>query len=144
MKPCSVSCCSAFLCFFFSWKLRLLCRAKTNKVHCTLNHFELNYDLKIKANFFQNITSTTKNGWIFKLGKLLRLQFIEWFEEKHNEKCWIIGLVTAKRKLERLQFSTSSSFVKIWSACSCEFKAYFWTFWAFYHLLFVLETIGVN
>ena len=37
---------------------------------------------------------------------------------------------TAKRKLERLQFSTSSSFVKIWSACSCEFKAYFWTFWA--------------
>ena len=36
-------------------------------------------------------------------------------------------LFTAKRKLERLQFSTSSSFVKIWSACSCEFKAYFWT-----------------
>ena len=32
---------------------------------------------------------------------------------------------TAKRKLERLQFSTSSSFVKIRSACSCEFKAYF-------------------
>ena len=28
---------------------------------------------------------------------------------------------TAKRKLERLQFLTSSSFVKIWSACSCEF-----------------------
>ena len=38
--------------------------------------------------------------------------------------------LTAKRKLERLHFSTSSSFVKIWSACSCEFKAYFWTFWA--------------
>ena len=37
---------------------------------------------------------------------------------------------TAKRKLERRQFSTSSSCVKIWSACSCEFKAYFWTFWA--------------
>ena len=51
---------------------------------------------------------------------------------------------TAKRKLERLQFSTSSSFVKIWSACSCEFKAYFWTFLALYHLLFDLETIGVN
>ena len=51
---------------------------------------------------------------------------------------------TAKRKLERLKFSTSSSFVKIWSACSCKFKAYFWTFWALYHLLFDLETIGVN
>ena len=51
---------------------------------------------------------------------------------------------TAKRKLERLQFDTSSSFVKIWSACSCEFKAYFLTFWALYHLLFDLETIGVN
>ena len=51
---------------------------------------------------------------------------------------------TAKRKVERLQFSTSSSFVKIWSVCSCEFKAYFWTFWALYHLLFDLETIGVN
>ena len=51
---------------------------------------------------------------------------------------------TAKRKLERLQFSTSLSCVKIWSACSCEFKAYFWTFWALYHLLFDLETIGVN
>ena len=52
--------------------------------------------------------------------------------------------ITAKRKLEILQFSTSSSFVKIWSACSCKFKAYFWTFWALYHLLFDLETIGVN
>ena len=51
---------------------------------------------------------------------------------------------TAKRRLERLQFSTSSSFVKIWSACSCEFKAYFWTFWALYHVHFDLETIGVN
>ena len=51
---------------------------------------------------------------------------------------------TAKKNLERLQFSTSSSFFKIWSACSCEFKAYFWTFWALYHLLFDLETIGVN
>ena len=53
-------------------------------------------------------------------------------------------IFTAKRKLDRLQFSTSSSFVKIWSACSCEFKAYFWTFWTLYHLLFDLETIGVN
>ena len=52
--------------------------------------------------------------------------------------------VTAKRKLERLQFSTSSSFVRIWSACSSEFKTYFWTFWALYHLLFDLETIGAN
>ena len=51
---------------------------------------------------------------------------------------------TAKRKLERLQFSTSSSFFKIGSACSCEFKAYFGTFWALYHLLFDLETIGIN
>ena len=56
----------------------------------------------------------------------------------------ILGLFTAKRKLERLQFSTSSSFVKIWSACSGEFKAYFSTFWTLYHLLFDLETIGVN
>ena len=51
---------------------------------------------------------------------------------------------TAKKKLERLQFSASSLFFKIWSACSCEFKAYFWTFWGLYHLLFDLETIGVN
>ena len=60
---------SIFIFLFFSWKLRLLCRAKTNKVRCTLNHFELgklNYNLKIKAIFFQNITSTA-NGWIFKL-----------------------------------------------------------------------------
>ena len=57
---------------------------------------------------------------------------------------WEIVDCTAKRKLERLQFSTSSSFVKIWSACSCEFKTYFWTFWALYHLLFDLETIGVT
>ena len=40
------------------------------------------------------------------------------------------NFVTAKRKLERHQFSTSSLFVKIWSACSCEFKAYLLTFWA--------------
>ena len=52
---------------------------------------------------------------------------------------------TAKRKLEIvLQFSTLTSFVKIWSASSCEFKAYFWTFWALCHSLFYLETIGVN
>ena len=52
--------------------------------------------------------------------------------------------VQLRGKLERLQFSTSSSFVKIWSACRSEFKAYFWTFWALYHLLFDLETIGVG
>ena len=46
-------------------------------------------------------------------------------------------LHTAKRKLERLQFSTL--LVK-----NCEFKACFGTFWALYHLLFDLETIGVN
>ena len=65
----------------------------------------------------------------------------------NNMKSFILRycvFVTAKRKLERLQFSTSSSFAKIWSACSCEFKAYIWTFWALYHLLFDLETIGVN
>ena len=53
-------------------------------------------------------------------------------------------LCTAKKKLERLQFSNSSLLFKIWSACSCEFKAYFWTYWALYHLLFYLETIKVN
>ena len=37
----------------------------------------------------------------------------------------VLRCVTAKKKLERLQFSTSSSFFKILSACSCEFKAYF-------------------
>ena len=51
---------------------------------------------------------------------------------------------TAKSKVGRLQFWTSSSFVKIWSACNCESKAYFWTFWALHHLLFDVETIGVN
>ena len=54
------------------------------------------------------------------------------------------GPSKAMRKLERLQFSTSSSFVKIWSACSCEFKTYFWTFWALHHLLFDLESIVIN
>ena len=52
--------------------------------------------------------------------------------------------VTAKTKLERLWFSTSSSFVKIWSAFSFVFKAYCWTFLALYHLFFDLETIGIN
>ena len=52
--------------------------------------------------------------------------------------------VQLRGKLERLQFSTSSSFVKILSACKSEFKAYFWTFWALYDLLFDLETIEVN
>ena len=42
----------------------------------------------------------------------------------------------AKRELERLQFSTSSSFVKIWNAWSCEFKAYFWIFSGFITLSF--------
>ena len=65
------------------------------------------------------------------------------FAEHLSNFCLMI-VCTAKRKLERLQFSTSLSFVKIWSACSCEFKAYFWTFGALYHLLFDLETIGVN
>ena len=45
-------------------------------------------------------------------------------------------LCTVKRKLERLQFPTSSSFVKIWSACSCEFKAYFLNFLGFIPLAF--------
>ena len=49
-------------------------------------------------------------------------QFISWTN-------WV-NSGTAKRKLESLQFSTSSSFVKIWIACSCEFKGYIWTFWA--------------
>ena len=54
------------------------------------------------------------------------------------------GWHTAKRKLERLPFSTSSSFVKIWGACSCEFKGYFWTFWALINLFVDLEIIEVN
>jgi hypothetical protein len=67
------------------------------------------------------------------------------YETKHRAKNSIPFFCgTAKRKLERLQFSASSLFVKIWSACSCEFKAYFLTFWALYSLLFDLETIGVN
>ena len=43
---------------------------------------------------------------------------------------------TAKRKLERLQFSTSSSFLKIGSACSCKFKAYCWTLLGFIPVVF--------
>ena len=57
---------------------------------------------------------------------------------------YLLLLFTAKKKLERLQFWTSSSFFKIWSACSGKFKAYFLTLWALYHLLFDLETSGVN
>ena len=51
------------------------------------------------------------------------------------------ALITAKKKLERLQFWTSSSFFKIWSACSGKFKAYFLTLWALYHLLFDLKLL---
>ena len=66
--------------------------------------------------------------------------FIDYFKFFLQKGFWD----TAKRKLERLQFWTSSLFVKIWSACSCEYKAHFWTFWTLYHLFFDLETIGVN
>ena len=74
-----------------------------------------------------------KDFWYFTKNLCLTLPTFEF-----QDSC------TAKRKLERLHFSTSSSFFKIWSACSCEFKAYFWSFWTLYHLLFDLETIGVN
>ena len=80
--------------------------------------------------------------------KIVPYEMNSWFESlllaRYIRKFLISFTYTAKRKLERLQFSASSSFVKIWSACSCEFKAYFWTFWALYHLLFDLETIEVN
>ena len=85
---------------------------------CTMGRITNKFDIIMKKKIRNQVFSAKKN--------LVKSQF------------------TAKRKLERLQFSTSSSFVKIWSACSCEFKAYFWTFWALYHLLFDLETIGVN
>ena len=45
---------------------------------------------------------------------------------------------TAKTKLERLQFSTSSLFFKIWSTCSCEFKAYFFYFSGLYTTCFLI------
>jgi hypothetical protein len=38
--------------------------------------------------------------------------------------------------------SIRTSFVKIWIACSYEFKSNFWIFRCLYHLLFDLETIG--
>ena len=88
----------------------------------------------------QNYTCKVKTAkqWIYHdHGGLVRL-LAQW------SGVWNIKADTAKRKLERLQFSTSSSFVKICSACSYEFKAYFWTFGALYHLLFDLETIRVN
>ena len=59
-----------------------------------------------------------------------------WQEINKWKNLWVESQVqqcssTAKMKLERLHFSTSSSFFNIWSACSCEFKVYFWTFWLY-------------
>ena len=100
--------------------------------------------LKINIQF-KNQGAVKQKKTLSHLG-LLRLNILEWSHfwspEKQIQKkvdFWKFRYrVTAKRKLERLQFSISSSFFKIWSACSCEFKVYFWTFWALYHLLFYL------
>ena len=50
--------------------------------------------------------------------------------------------VTVVIKYERHKMSIGTSFVKIWNACSCEFKPNFLIFWCLYHLRFDLETIG--
>ena len=55
---------------------------------------------------------------------------------------WKSNVLTAKRKLERLQFSTSSSFVKIVPVV-VNFKPIFELF-GLYNTCFDLETIGVN
>ena len=52
--------------------------------------------------------------------------------------------VTAKRKLERLQVSTSSSFSKFEVPVVVNLKHIFELFGLYTHLLFDLETIGVN
>ena len=82
---------------------------------------------------FGSITARAVQPYNPFLKNKLWLLLIEWAWKQRKLQI----MCTAKRKLERLQFST-------WSACNCEFKAYFWTFWALYHLLFDLETIGVN
>jgi hypothetical protein len=80
--------------------------------------------------------------WLDNKYSIFAIRYVHWFFFHFDKNSDIES--TAKRKLERLQFSTSSSFFKIWCACSCEFKAYFWIFLALYHLLFDLETIKVN
>ena len=54
------------------------------------------------------------------------------------------SIFTAKRKLERRQFSTSSSFVKIEVPVVVNLKHIFELFGALHHLLFDLENMGVN
>ena len=100
--------------------------------------FANNWWMKVQVKIIKWLTHMVKNNYLSRF-KTVTISVLDKFcNEKDKQYC------TAKRKLERLQISTSSSFVKIWSACSCEFKAYFWTFWALYHMLFDLETIGVN
>ena len=77
----------------------------------------------------QNSSKIRKIGFIN--WNICKVIFIYLFIDQAQ---WIF--YTAKRKLERLQFSTSSSFVKIWSACSCKFKAYLWTFLGLIQLAF--------
>ena len=121
----------AMICFCLS--LDIVRRPQNLKKSPTF--FEIYLVTSKKREIFSNYFSLLITSELKELDFSYSILFMIW-----NFCC----LSTAKRKLERLKFSTSSSFVKIWSASSCEFKVYFWTFWAIYHLLFDLETIGVN
>ena len=70
----------------------------------------------------QNLTLEAATG--VHAATLHNVRFDGLFVQKLS-KYLMHAIHTAKIKLERLQFSTSSSFVKIRSACSCEFKTYF-------------------
>ena len=112
-------------------------------VLCKFLWFMVSYKL-LNCNYFTIVWCKKTKAWYIYFCFYCTPIFDRTFFEGLTINDSLANLVTAKMKLERLQKSTSSSFFKVWSACSCEFKAYFWTFWALYHLLFELKTIGVR
>ena len=126
--------------------IRCSCKVSNGKVGWNQEFLFFTLRRKTKCILYTNIGTyqTISVVFVFMEGKIIEPLVHEYSELSIFQQAKIWTLFTAKRKLERLQFSTSSSFVKIWNACNCEFKAYFWIFWALYHLLFDLETIRDN
>ena len=110
------------VCIFKTFKKSILKMSVKNQFKC-----DFRISLHQLWGPFQTLPLLHFSAFSAKLGCCLVYQTFLWCN--HAIESWVITF-TAKRKLERRQFSTSSSFFKIWSACSCEFKAYLWTFWA--------------
>ena len=107
-----------FLLFF------LKTNEKTNRPEVSYSQEETKSQLISKANW-QVVNSSKKrtNEFIF---ITMRCVFIRFLEEIEDTKKTFRNYLTFRK----MSIFNSSSFVKIWSACSCEFKALFWTFWA--------------